>query len=157
MFKKIVFVISLVVTIFVFACSEQVDISKYSFVDSTGKVISLQIKPQRVAVLFSSYADIWNIAGGTVTVTVQESVDRGFCKANDVILVDSSSGHFSIDIELIIASGVDFVIGTSDYDVQVKTCHALNELGIPSALFKVVSFEDYLYMLKYEIKTYLVA
>ena len=42
----------------------------YTFTDSSGTEITLTRKPETVAVLFSSYAEIWTLAGGTVSVTV---------------------------------------------------------------------------------------
>ena len=49
----------------------------YSFQDASGEQITLREKPQRVAVLFSSFADVWETAGGRVDITVGESVERG--------------------------------------------------------------------------------
>ena len=119
----------------------------YSFSDSVGNKITLRGKPSRVAVLFSSFADIWVSAGGRVDVTVGESVERGFADSS-AILVDSGSGHSSIDMETLIAADVDFVIGTADYACQAEAAQKMNELGIPSALFRVESFSDYLLVLK---------
>ena len=48
------------------------------FADHQGSQVVLAHKPQNVAVLFSSFADIWTTAGGTVNITVAESVERGF-------------------------------------------------------------------------------
>ena len=41
----------------------------YTFTDDTGYAVVLEQKPQKVAVLFSSYAEIWQLAGGDVAVT----------------------------------------------------------------------------------------
>lgn len=42
----------------------------YTFTDSAGVSLTVKQPPQRVAVLFSSFAEIWQTAGGTVAVTV---------------------------------------------------------------------------------------
>lgn len=130
------------------ACAAPVDQQGqyYRFTDSVGNTVSLDAAPQRVAVLFSSFAEIWNLSGGTVSITVGESVERGFvCK--DVILVDAGAGK-TIDHEKLIASQPDLVIGSADIAAQVDACALMADAGIPSALFRVDTFADYLSMLK---------
>lgn len=116
------------------------------FTDDTGYKVTLEKKPEKVAVLFSSYAEVWNLAGGETDITVFEAVERGFAK-KDVILVDDKSGHTHIDTEVLIANKPDFVIATADYDIQRETADICREAGIPVALFKVESYSDYLNML----------
>ena len=117
------------------------------FTDSSGKEIKLTSKPKKVAVLFSSFAEMWKDAGGDIAVTVGDSIERGFA-SDDTVIVDSGSGHTTINTELLIASNVDFIIGTADYSVQADVCNFMNSIGIPSALFKVDSFDDYLKVFK---------
>ena len=119
----------------------------YTFTDDVGNEIELAKKPQNVAVLFSSYAEIWEISGGKVDITVQESIDRNLVE-NDCILVDEKSGHTSIDLERLIASEPDLVIGTADYEIQCETIELCRENDIPAALFRIETFEDYLETLK---------
>ncbi len=119
----------------------------YSFTDHTGREVNLDKAPTRVAILFSSYAEIWQIAGGRVDVTVADSVERGFADA-DAVIVDGGAGHTTIDTELLVASSPDFVVGTADYPVQVAACELLAEQGIPTALFKVENFDGYLSVLR---------
>lgn len=118
----------------------------YIFTDSSGAEVTLTRKPATVAVLFSSYAEIWTLAGGTVSVTVGESIDRGFV-ARDTPLVDSGAGK-TIDLELLLAAQPDFIIGSADLEAQADACRIMSEAGIPAALFQVDTFEDYLSMLK---------
>lgn len=120
---------------------------KYSFTDSTGAVVTLTEKPETVAVLFSSYAEIWTLAGGTVAVTVGESVERGFVP-EDAKLVDDGAGK-AIDLELLLAFQPDFIIGSADIAAQTEAVSQIQVSGgIPCALFRVDTFEDYLSMLK---------
>ncbi|MBR4880489.1 MAG: ABC transporter substrate-binding protein [Clostridia bacterium] len=123
-----------------------VDKCFYSFTDSSGYEVVLAHKPKKVAVLFSSYTEIWNISGGKADITVAESVERGFC--DEVILVDDKSGHTVINTELLLASKPDLVIGTLDHEAQVEAVELCRNAGIPSALFRVEGFGDYLKMLK---------
>lgn len=118
----------------------------YRFTDSTGTLITLPEKPKTVAVLFSSYAEIWTLAGGQVSVTVGESVERGFVP-DGVPLVDQGAGK-TIDHELLLAAQPDLIIGSADIAAQVEACRLFSDNGIPCALFRVDTFEDYLSMLK---------
>lgn len=118
----------------------------YTFSDSEGNAVTLDSKPQNVAVLLSSLADLWQIAGGEVSITVGESVQRGIC-SDSITLVDDSAGK-TINSESLIAAQPDFVIGSADIDAQKEACELARQAGIPSAVIKVESFEDYLGILK---------
>ncbi|MCI8388747.1 MAG: ABC transporter substrate-binding protein [Clostridiales bacterium] len=119
----------------------------YTFTDSSGTSITLTEKPETVAILFSSYADIWAKSGGTVDITVGEAIERGFAD-NGVILVDPSAGHSTIDLETLVNAEPDLVIGTADYVCQSEAVEFCREAGINAAMFKVESVDDYLNMLK---------
>lgn len=118
----------------------------YSFTDSTGAEITLTKPPETVAVLFSSYAEIWSLAGGTVSITVGESIERGFVP-DGTPLVDEGAGK-TIDHELLLTARPDLMIGSADIEAHADACRILSEAGIPSALFRVDTFEDYLSMLE---------
>lgn len=147
--RKPLGLLSLLTALFLLcSCSSQPisDEKQISFTDSMNHTVSLENTPETVAVLFSSYAEIWNLAGGTVSVTVGESVERGFASA-ETPLVDDGAGK-TIDMELLLAAQPDFVIGSADIDAQVEACDLLRQAGIPAALFRVDTFSDYLSMLK---------
>ena len=113
----------------------------YSFADSEGRSVTLKEKPARVAVLFSSYAEMWTLAGGEISVTVGESVERGFAD-DGVTLVDSGAGK-SIDREALVAAEPDLVIASADIAAQAELASYLDSIGIPCALLRVDSFYDY--------------
>ena len=121
------------------------DGSYLSFKDSTGAVVNLPEKPRRVAVLFSSFAEMWTLAGGEVSISVGESVERGFC-AKDTPLVDSGAGK-TVNVELLVAYEPDLVICSADIAAQVDAAAVLRDAGIPCALFCVEDFEDYCHVL----------
>ena len=118
----------------------------YTFTDDAGTRVTLSARPERVAVLFSSFADVWETAGGEIAVTVGESVERGFAP-EDALLVDDGAGK-TINQELLLASEPDFVICSADLEGQVRTAEFLQAQGIPAAVFHVEEFQDYLDMLK---------
>lgn len=115
------------------------------FTDDTGTEVRVPEKPQKVAVLTSSLADLWLTAGGTVDITVGETVERGFVGEN-AILVDDGAGK-TINLELLIASEPDFVLYSSDLSGQLECADALRDAGIPAAGFAVETFQDYLALL----------
>lgn len=115
------------------------------FTDDTGAEVVLETQPQRVAVLFSSFAEVWSLAGGETTITVGESVERGFA-AEDAILVDRGAGK-AINTELLVDSEPDFVICSADIEAQVLAAEHLRDAGIPTAAFRMESFSDYLRIL----------
>lgn len=117
-----------------------------TFTDDTGAEITVPKKPEKVAVLLSSLADLWITAGGRVDVTVGETVERGFVPS-DVILVDDGAGK-TINLEALIAAGPDFVLYASDIGGQLECADALRAAGIPAAGFAVEAFGDYLSLLK---------
>lgn len=118
----------------------------YTFTDDTGAVVSVPEKPEKVAVLLSSLADLWITAGGSVDITVGESVERGFAPET-VILVDDGAGK-TIDLEGLIAANPDFVLYSSDLSGQLECADTLRTAGIPAAGFRVETFGDYLRVLK---------
>jgi len=143
------YILALVLMVILSACTA-VDVKDddvyYSFTDHTGNSVILNEKPQRTAVLLSSFADIWLTAGGEIYATVGESIERGFADA-DVLLVDSGAGK-TIDNELLISYEPDFVICSSDIAAQLDTAELLNSVNIPCAVLRVETFEDYLDVLK---------
>lgn len=123
------------------------DEEAYTFVDDAGQEITLEQKPQKVAVLLSSFVDIWQVAGGSVDITVGESVERELVKETEVLLVDGGAGK-TIDNELLISYEPDFVICSMDIGAQAESAGICNQAGIPAAQFHVDSFGEYLHMLK---------
>lgn len=119
----------------------------YTFTDSTGREVTINKKPEKVAILFSSYADIWMTAGGTTQITVGESIERGFAD-NSAVLVDGGAGHTTIDLETLVAAKPDIVIATADFECQADAVAFCSGVGIPSAAFRVECFNDYLSVLK---------
>lgn len=120
--------------------------SAICFTDDTGTAVEAPRKPETVAVLLSSLADLWITAGGRVDITVGESIERGFVEEG-VILVDDGAGK-TIDLEALIAAEPDFVLYASDIAGQLECADALKAAGIPTAGFAVETFGDYLELLK---------
>lgn len=147
--KKIVnILIIILINIVITGCNQDDNIENnyYSFKDSSNYEVVLKEKPKNVAVLFSSFVEVWNLAGGETKITVGESVSRGFVE-KDVILVDSNAGK-QINTEILISANPDFVICSMDISAQVKTSELMRNNNIPCALFKIDTFDEYLNFLK---------
>ena len=142
--NKFLIIILLIFSIFIISCNQKVDTFYYTFTDDFGNEVKLKEKPQNVACLFSSFAQIWVLAGGDVDITVYETIERGIC--NQAVLVDNGAGK-TINNEALIMAEPDFVICSLDISNQVKTSTLLNNANIPSACFKVETFNDYLKVL----------
>ena len=127
-------------------CAAPAQTGDYTFADSTGKTVRVRKDPETVAVLLSSLADVWVTAGGTVDITVGETVERGFADET-AVLVDSGAGK-TVNLELLVASKPDLVIYSPEIAGQAESAALLKELGIPVAGFRVDTFEEYLAMLK---------
>lgn len=120
--------------------------NSFFMTDSNGERVILTKKPQNVAVLTASLCNVWANAGGEISITVGESVERGLCDKN-VKLVDSGAGK-SINTELLISYRPDFVIYSSDIPAQKDCADILKKSGIPAVSVRLDSFEDYLSTLK---------
>ncbi len=102
--------------------------------------------PEKTAVLFSSLAEIWLEAGGSVDITVGESIERGFVPEGTP-LVDSGAGK-TVNAELLLSMNPDFVICSSDIPAQTELVPLLKSAGIPFLSLQVESFGDYVNTLK---------
>lgn len=146
--KKTVIISVLLVIVIIFSLGffetsvKKTETEGVEILDSENNLVTVSKNPQRVAVLFSSLCDVWLSAGGEIGITVGESVERGFC-SEDVLLVDKSAGK-TIDTELLIAYEPDLVICSSDIQGQREAAEILKSAGIPVLQVRLDSFEDYL-------------
>ena len=143
--KRLFFILTLI-SLILSSCSSPAISEGIKTTDADGNTVIMPKDPQKVAVLFSSFADIWVSAGGKVDITVAESVERGF--ANETaILVDNGAGK-TIDTEALIAAKPDLVICSADIEAQKDAAEICKKAGIPAISLRVESFEDYLNALK---------
>ena len=115
------------------------------FTDSLGREVRLETEPEAVAVMLGSYADVWQLAGGTVAATTQDAWDQEIGLPQETVNVGS---HQEPDLEALLAAEPDFVILTPDIEGQLGLQETLEAAQIPAAYFHVDSFEEYLHMLE---------
>ncbi|HJF64825.1 MAG TPA: ABC transporter substrate-binding protein [Slackia equolifaciens] len=122
----------------------------YTFTDDLGNQVTVN-NPQRVVACMGSFADVWQLAGGTLVGASQDAfADYGIDEAN----VQSVGDFSSLSLESILACNPDFVIMTGSSSgrgggvAQTDLKDALEASGVSVAYFNVTTFDDYLRMLR---------
>lgn len=123
-----------------------------TFADDLGNEVTVA-NPQRVVACMGSFANAWELAGGTLVGVSDDALTaEGFAiESPDVTTV----GDFTnVNLESIIALEPDFVIMTSGTggrggdSSQADLREALVSSGIPVAYFEVTTFDDYLRLMR---------
>lgn len=118
-----------------------------TFTDDMGNEVTVD-NPQRVVACMGSFANAWELAGGTLVGVSDDALSAAgwTIESPDVATV----GDFTaVNLEAIIALNPDFVIMTSGTggrggdSSQADLSDALVGSGIPVAYFQVTTFEDY--------------
>ena len=128
------------------APSESVD-EIILFTDDLGREVPLK-RPERVAALIGSFADIWCVAGGYDTL-VAAAGDAW--TSFDLELSDDVRNLGAIkepNMEELFASSPDLVLASCNTQANLDLLPTFEATGIPVAYFDVQHFEDYLRMLK---------
>lgn len=114
------------------------------FTDDLEREVTVSKKPQKVATLIGSFADVWNLAGGEICAAPEDAwSDFGLDLKNAVNI----GGAHSPSLELLLSSEPDFVIASSSTAKNVEMKEVLENAGITVAYFDVDCFQDYLDML----------
>lgn len=104
--------------------------------------------PKRTAVLIGSFADVWCLSGGKDSLVAAADdtwtqFDLGL--SEDVVHL---GGVKTPNLEKLLASQPDLVIGSTKTAADLEIKEALEKMNIPVLCFNVSSFEDYLRMLE---------
>ena len=114
------------------------------FTDALGRKVTIEKEPQRVAALIGSFADVWQLSGGTVCATAEDAWDDLGLEMGDAV---SLGGAHSPSLETLLSTEPDLVIASASTSSNVEMKEVLENAGIPVAYFDVDCFEDYLNML----------
>lgn len=115
-----------------------------TFTDALGRTVCVPQNPERVAALIGSFADVWQLAGGTVCASADDAWDDFGLEMGDAVNLGKTKEP---NLEKLLASDPDFVIASASTAADVEMKDILDSAGIPTAYFDVVAFDDYLNML----------
>ncbi|MCL2497950.1 MAG: ABC transporter substrate-binding protein [Symbiobacteriaceae bacterium] len=113
-----------------------------SYTDALGLTQKLPLTPQRVVSIFGSFAELWELAGGTLVGVTQDAIEENrLHNSPDATVIGTNKAPSS---ELLLALEPDLVILSADIPQQQELGELLQTGGIPHFYLKVESFEDYL-------------
>lgn len=114
------------------------------FNDALGRRVELTEKPQKVAALLGSFADVWYLAGGDVCATAEDAWDDFGLEPENAVNI---GGAHSPSLELLVSADPDFVLASASTASNVEMKTTLEKMGITVAYFDIDNFDDYLKML----------
>ena len=121
--------------------------TQITFVDDLGRTVTVN-RPQRVATLISSFADIWYLAGGVNQIVATTNATWTYLDLplrEDVVNLGATK---ELNVEALIACEPDLVIASAGTDRNVELEESFEKMGLNVAYFSVNNFTDYLRVLK---------
>lgn len=118
-----------------------------TFTDDLGRTVTVN-RPERVACLIGSFADIWCLAGGADKIVAATNATWTYFDLplrEDTVNLGASK---ELNLEKLIACDPDLVLASCGTDRNTELESAFDTMGINTAYFSVNTFEDYLRMLK---------
>lgn len=145
MMKKLIAVLAAAVFCF-FGCSGKTeDGNGYTFTDDLGRTVTVA-SHERTAALLGSFADVWMLAGGEICASAADAwEDFDLDLPNTTVNLGSLK---TLSLEGLFAVEPDFVIAGTKSHQNIAWQETLDAAGITAAYFDVISFDDYLEMLK---------
>lgn len=114
------------------------------FTDALGREISIEKNPSRTAALLGSFADVWQLSGGTLCAAPEDAWEDFGLELPEAV---NLGGAHSPSFEALLSSTPDFVIASASTAANVDMKEQLENAGIAVAYFDVDNFDDYLEML----------
>ena len=115
------------------------------FKDALGREVSVPKNTTQAAALLGSFAEIWQLAGGTLCAAAEDAWEDFGLDMGDAINI---GGAHSPGLELLVSSCPQLVIASASTASNVAMKEALESMGITVAYFDVDNFYDYLAMLE---------
>ncbi len=128
------------------SCSkkEQKNNDGITITDALNRQVTVDKKPQRVAALLGSFADVWILAGGSICAAPIDAWEDFYLELPDAVNI---GGAHSPSLEKLISSDPELVIASASTSSNVEMKDTLEKLGIHVIYFDVYNFYDYLHML----------
>ena len=109
------------------------------FTDDLGREVSVE-NPQRVAALLGSFAQVWQLAGGSVIATADDAWDDlNLELAEDTVNLGNTK---RLNLELLLAAEPDFILASTNTRQNVEWKETLESTDIPVGYFDISDFED---------------
>ena len=115
-----------------------------TFTDALGREVTVPESPRRVAALIGSFADIWQLSGGSLCAAAEDAWEDFGLELPDAVNI---GGAHSPSIELLLSAEPDLVLASASTAANVQMKDTLESAGIAVAYFDVDCFADYLHML----------
>ena len=116
-----------------------------TFTDDLGRSVTVD-RPQRVAALLGSFAEIWMLAGGEIIATADDAWDDfDLNLPEDAVNLGNTK---ELSLELLLSAQPDFILASTNTRQNIEWQETLESIGIPVAYFDVSDFDDYLRLLK---------
>lgn len=118
-----------------------------TFTDDLGRTVTLE-RPERVAALIGSFADIWCLAGGqdSLVATANDAWTSFDLGLDDSVL--DLGGVKEPNFEILLSAQPDLVLASCNTTANVDMRASLEQANIPVAYFDIQHFSDYQRMLE---------
>ena len=127
--------------------SEAFSETAVTFTDDLGRQVTVD-RPQRVACLIASFADVWCLAGGAEQIVAATDATWTYYNLplrDDVVHLGAAK---ELNLEQLLACEPDLVLASCGTDRNIALEETFDKMGLNAAYFSVNSFDDYLRMLK---------
>ena len=114
--------------------------------DDLGRSVTIEQEPKRVAVITGSYAEVWQLAGGSIAAAVNDAWEDFHLDLGSE--VKNLGKYNAVSTEMLFAAEADLVIASSNTKKHVELKETLEAAKLPVLYFEINGFEDYLRMLK---------
>ena len=116
------------------------------FRDDLGRVVTVE-RPQRVACLLGSFAQVLDLAGGQAVAAPDDAwVDLGVPMGEDAVNLGSTK---NLSLEALFAAEPDLVLASVNSRQHLQWQQTLEAAGISVAYFEASDFEGYLRLLEF--------
>ena len=116
-----------------------------TFTDDLGREVTVN-RPERVAALLGSFAQVWMLAGGIVHATADDAwEDLALNLPEDAVNLGNTK---DFSLEQLLGAAPDFIIASTNTRQNMELKETFEATGIPTAYFDIADFEDYLRLLK---------
>lgn len=117
-----------------------------TFTDASGNQITLEAQPEKVVSCIGSYAEMWELSGGTlVGITNDAITENRVANADALANIGLNSEP---NTEEILALQPDFVILSPNQKAHQQVAQVMEQAKVPYAFFEVETLEDYLATMK---------